>query len=140
MDIIEKKDIGFLFDKRYTYQSRNIMLMGFVSDCIFDKNLFKTNMSLTPFLKIYAIQFNITDEENEHGFKKYLMASRPAIVSRILSHMSKMRSAEEINDLTKKSIDFIAELQNELSVNNGKQNKKEKTSLFDDLKRINSHE
>lgn len=140
MDIIEKKDIGFLFDKRYTYQSRNIMLMGFVSDCIFDKNLFKTNMSLIPFLKIYAIQFNIMDEENEHGFKKYLMASRPAIVSRILSHMSKMRSAEEINDLTKKSIDFIAELQNELSVNNGKQNKKEKTSLFDDLKRINSHE
>ena len=137
---MDKKDTRFLFDKKYTYQSRNIMLMGFVSDCIFDKELFKTNISLTPFLKIYALKFGITNEENEYGFKKYLMASRPAIVARILGHISKLTSAEEINELTKETINFIVELQNDQKNVYDKPTKVEYSNLFDDLKRINKHE
>lgn len=126
-----KNKIVILNSPKYSMEERTLFFTGAISDVIFNKELFQSNIDLKEYIKLFEETLNVD------SYRDYLYLARPQLFARLIRDLfypRKKRSIEEQQKITKiaikKHIEFI---EHKGIIDHKKEIKKYNSTLLSDV-------
>lgn len=129
----KKTEISFLSSSKYTVADKKVMLIGSVTETIYDRIIFRNNDDLKKYTSIFEDYFKSTVHDF-NGYKEYLFKSRTLLASRISRMIFEADDSVGVRKLIDSHLAFIKEFdRGKKSEETIKKNLKKESSLLDDF-------
>lgn len=128
-----KTEISFLSSSKYTVADKKVMLIGSVTETIYNHIIFKNNSDLKEYTNIFEEYFKST-VHNFSGYKEYLFKSRTLLASRIARMIFEANDSVGIRKLIDSHLAFIRQIDSTKNSEKSKRrSQKRESSLLDDF-------
>lgn len=128
-----KTEISFLSSSKYTVADKKVMLIGSVTETIYNHIIFKNNSDLKEYTNIFEEYFKST-VHNSSGYKEYLFKSRTLLASRIARMIFEANDSVGIRKLIDSHLAFIRQIDSTKNSEKSKRrSQKRESSLLDDF-------